>query len=75
LELLRQPFELAASPTPLTLTTSVGVAVGDRASPGDLLRDADEALYRAKAAGKNRYEVFRPAEEAESENGIAPVCV
>jgi hypothetical protein len=26
--------------------------------PGDILRDADIAMYRAKALGKARYEVF-----------------
>ncbi|HVQ29985.1 MAG TPA: diguanylate cyclase, partial [Vicinamibacteria bacterium] len=38
------------------LTVSVGLAVYDRslAQPADLLRRADEALYRAKAAGRNR---------------------
>ena len=38
------------------LTISVGLAVHDRslAVPADLLRRADEALYRAKAAGRNR---------------------
>ena len=38
------------------LTISVGLAVYDRsvAQPADLLRRADEALYRAKAAGRNR---------------------
>jgi EAL domain-containing protein (putative c-di-GMP-specific phosphodiesterase class I) len=57
---MRQPFELDVAPMPLTVTVSVGIAVGDRSSPGELLRDADVALYLAKAAGKNCYEVFRP---------------
>ena len=48
------------SPMPLTVTVSVGIAVGDRSSPGELLRDADMALYLAKAAGKNCFEVFHP---------------
>ena len=60
LDVMRQPFELDVAPVPLTVTVSVGVAVGDRSSPGELLRDADVALYLAKAAGKNRYEVFHP---------------
>jgi EAL domain-containing protein (putative c-di-GMP-specific phosphodiesterase class I) len=34
--------------------------VGDRGSAGELLRDADIALYQAKARGKNRYEFFHP---------------
>ena len=38
------------------LTISVGLAVHDRSlgAPADLLRRADEALYRAKAAGRDR---------------------
>ena len=38
------------------LTISVGLALHDRnvADPAELLRRADEALYRAKAAGRNR---------------------
>ena len=39
------------------VTVSIGVAVlvpGDAASPAALLRLADEALYRAKAQGRNR---------------------
>jgi EAL domain-containing protein (putative c-di-GMP-specific phosphodiesterase class I) len=59
LEVMRQPFELAGSP-PVVVTTSIGVAVGLRESPGELLREADVALYQAKAAGRNCYEIFRP---------------
>ena len=61
LELLRAPFDLPNLPGgPLTLTASIGIAIGTRASAGELLRDADIALYQAKAAGKNRFVAFEP---------------
>jgi EAL domain-containing protein (putative c-di-GMP-specific phosphodiesterase class I) len=37
------------------------VAVGTRARPEDLLRDADIAMYRAKGEGKQRAVMFLPA--------------
>ena len=41
------------------VTASVGVVVADATStPGDLLRDADAAMYRAKARGRRRVELF-----------------
>jgi diguanylate cyclase (GGDEF)-like protein len=45
------------------LTASIGVAVG-RDEPGHLLRNADLAMYRAKAQGKGRSAVFEPAMHA-----------
>jgi diguanylate cyclase (GGDEF)-like protein len=61
LDVLREPFALAGYlDTPITVTASIGIAAGDRDSAGELLRDADIALYRAKAAGKNRSVVFVP---------------
>jgi diguanylate cyclase (GGDEF)-like protein len=57
---LRDPFLLDASDTPITITASVGVAAAAPDSAGELMRDADVALYQAKAAGKDRFEVFAP---------------
>jgi diguanylate cyclase (GGDEF)-like protein len=59
LEVMHDPFEHSDSPPrSLSISASVGVAVGDRATAAELLRDADFALYQAKRAGKNRVAVF-----------------
>ncbi len=56
---LRKPFDLGTVSGPVTITTSIGIASGDREAARDLLRDADIALYEAKGAGRNRYAEFR----------------
>ncbi len=59
LEALKHPFKLGSDgATRLTVTASIGVAAGERASAEELLRDADIAMYQAKWDGKNRYAVF-----------------
>jgi diguanylate cyclase (GGDEF)-like protein len=59
LEALKHPFKLGEDGEKrVTVTASVGVAVGERTSAEELLRDADIAMYRAKWDGKNRYAVF-----------------
>jgi diguanylate cyclase (GGDEF)-like protein/PAS domain S-box-containing protein len=58
---LREPFEIAGHR--LVVEASVGVA-SDAASVEELLRHADEAMYRAKAAGKGRLAVFQHGEPA-----------
>ncbi|HTD28301.1 MAG TPA: diguanylate cyclase, partial [Xanthomonadaceae bacterium] len=44
----------------LFTSASIGVAFGDERyrDAGELLRDADVAMYRAKARGRHRFEVF-----------------
>ena len=58
---LREPVELNEGREVLSVTASIGIAVGQYAAPDDLLRDADLALYAAKAAGKDRYVLFEPS--------------
>jgi len=59
LDALKHPFRLGADgETRVTVTASIGIAVGSRTSADELLRDADIAMYRAKWDGKNRYAVF-----------------
>jgi diguanylate cyclase (GGDEF)-like protein len=57
-DVLREPLVLDDGRRISSVTASIGVAVGQYNTPDDLLRDADLALYAAKAAGKNRYALF-----------------
>jgi diguanylate cyclase (GGDEF)-like protein len=55
LEALRQPFKIRGRD--VVVGVSIGIAAGiDNAE--DMLRNADLALYRAKGAGKGRFELF-----------------
>lgn len=48
------------------VTTSIGVVLSASGAdkPTDLLRDADNAMYRAKSAGGGSYELFNPSTHA-----------
>ena len=67
---LEAPFTIAGHE--LTVMSSIGVAVAQSnySRPEDVLRDADIAMYRAKALGKNRYQVFAPAMLAHAESQL-----
>lgn len=47
----------------ISTSTSVGVAMGDTRykRADEVLRDADDAMYRAKRAGRHRFEIFDPS--------------
>ena len=53
-DLFNEPFDLPDGPSGLRLSASIGIATGYRARSEELLRDADVALYQAKAMGKAR---------------------
>ena len=54
----------------MRITASIGIAHGNRISATDLLRDADIALYEAKAAGRDRYVTFRREMQAAVEDRL-----
>jgi diguanylate cyclase (GGDEF)-like protein len=60
IEALRLPVELEGGHNISSMSASIGGAVGRYGSPDELLRDADLALYAAKAAGKDRFVMFEP---------------
>jgi diguanylate cyclase (GGDEF)-like protein/PAS domain S-box-containing protein len=55
---LEQPFMLGGHT--VYTSVSIGIALNSDATlkPEDLLRDADNAMYRAKAQGKSQYAIF-----------------
>jgi diguanylate cyclase (GGDEF)-like protein len=57
-EKLQSPFNLSGHE--VFTTTSIGIAVSSTGydDPENMLRDADTAMYRAKAQGKACYEIF-----------------
>jgi diguanylate cyclase (GGDEF)-like protein/PAS domain S-box-containing protein len=58
-EVLKPAFHLpGADGMTITVSASIGIAVGNRPSAEELLRDADIALYRAKEAGRNQSVLF-----------------
>ncbi len=61
---LQTPFVVGAHE--LFATASIGIALDATSSykPSDLVRQADLAMYKAKAGGRARYEVFDPSMNA-----------
>ncbi|MGA7936974.1 MAG: EAL domain-containing protein, partial [Kovacikia sp.] len=63
---LTQPFNLSGYE--MFITASIGIALSSTGYelPEDILRDADAAMYRAKALGKSRYEMFDTSMHAQA---------
>ncbi|MEU7035301.1 EAL domain-containing protein [Streptomyces sp. NPDC046237] len=62
---LSQPYQVEGG-NEVRVAASIGVAFAEPGiSAGDLLRNADLAMYRAKAAGKDRVEMYAPQMQAE----------
>ncbi|QES56814.1 phosphodiesterase [Streptomyces venezuelae] len=61
---LSQPYRIGGSE--VRVAASIGAAFADPGiTPSDLMRNADLAMYRAKAGGKNRVEMYAPQMQAE----------
>ncbi|WNF31410.1 EAL domain-containing protein [Streptomyces sp. C11-1] len=61
---LSQPYRIGSSE--VRVAASIGVAFAEPAiSPTDLMRNADLAMYRAKAGGKDRVELYAPQMQAD----------
>ncbi len=60
LQRVTQPISIDGAS--LTITASVGITLfpDDKADADTLLRHADQAMYAAKEAGRNRYHLFDP---------------
>jgi diguanylate cyclase (GGDEF)-like protein/PAS domain S-box-containing protein len=73
---VREP--ISAGDTELVVTLSIGIAYDERgvSQPNALVRDADAAMYRAKARGRDRVEVFddalrrRALDRLDTESGL-----
>ena len=66
LRLFEQPFEIAGQQ--VFSAASLGIVIGNPGyeSPDEVLRDADTAMYRAKAAGKSGFVIFDQAMHQEA---------
>jgi predicted signal transduction protein with EAL and GGDEF domain len=64
-QVLREPLEISG--VHVTTSASIGITFSDLGyqSTEEMLRDADIAMYRAKAAGKARYAIFDAEQHAQ----------
>ncbi len=66
IEQVSRPYQIEGHK--VTIGASVGIAIGDpgRASADALVRNADLALYAAKAAGRGKHRLYEPSMHSEA---------
>ncbi len=66
LNMLSQPFDLSGNQ--FITSTSIGVTLfpKDGSSVGELIKNADAAMYHAKASGRNNYQLFSDSMRSEA---------
>jgi diguanylate cyclase (GGDEF)-like protein len=64
IESLRAPFTIDGRQTFVSISVGIATRTLRHAEPGALLREADTALYRAKAAGRSAYAAYEPGMRA-----------
>jgi len=60
IEVLSQPFTVSGTETFVAASVGTAIFPGDGASPDELLRNADTAMYRAKEQGRGTHVFFKP---------------
>jgi diguanylate cyclase (GGDEF)-like protein/PAS domain S-box-containing protein len=63
-EAVKEPCELHGHAVIVDTSIGIALAPGDGIDPTELLKNADMALYRAKADGRGTYRFFEPAMDA-----------
>jgi diguanylate cyclase (GGDEF)-like protein/PAS domain S-box-containing protein len=63
-EAVKEPCELHGHAVIVDTSIGLALAPGDGTDPTELLKNADMALYRAKADGRGTYRFFEPAMDA-----------
>jgi diguanylate cyclase (GGDEF)-like protein/PAS domain S-box-containing protein len=64
---LNRPFDLDAGTMHLSTSIGIALAAGSAATVDDVLKQADVAMYEAKAAGRNAVRVFKLAMQMQLE--------
>ncbi|MFD2407599.1 diguanylate cyclase domain-containing protein [Azorhizophilus paspali] len=65
IEQVSQPMALDGGQSSVAVSASIGVAfAGERSDINELLREADQAMYEAKRAGKACYWIFGTGQAA-----------
>jgi diguanylate cyclase (GGDEF)-like protein len=65
IETLSRPYELDGHEVVIGVSIGIAFAPADGDDPDELLKNADMALYRAKAEGRGTYALFEPSMKAE----------
>src|SRR6202012_5046416 len=65
IETLLEPFEVHGHQVIIGTSIGIAMAPADGNEPDQLLRNADMALYRAKAQGRGAYHFFQPEMDAQ----------
>ncbi|NYT65433.1 EAL domain-containing protein [Alcaligenaceae bacterium] len=68
---LCQPFQIDGQPFWSGASIGVTMLHGGKQSTEDLLREADTAMYRSKAAGRNRVTLYQTSMQSETEERLS----
>jgi diguanylate cyclase (GGDEF)-like protein len=68
---LARPFMVGEEAAYISASIGITIYPRDAASAGELLRNADQAMYRSKERGRNRFTYFEPSMQHAAQNRMA----